>query len=156
MLNGLKLNKTMKNLNTFEQHINESQTEPNRVTREHFYGLKGKDIDSHKWESLSTDEMKSIEILYDHIKPKGTGHISHNQGSYEDNVIRIMQIDGGYPLIKIGKHSNSPQIWTLVTQEDTTDTLYLDCRYYIFPDLASLMGFVAAKFGPSLEWAKIK
>jgi len=145
----------MKHIHTFAQHLNESQSYPNEITREFFYDLvRGEGQPT--WESLSNDEMQKILSLYDYINERGIGSISPNQSFHKDKCVRFILDDlrEGYPRLKIGK--KSPEAWTLNIQEDNNNSLHLDSRFYLFRDLASLMGFVASKFGNRVEWIKIR
>ena len=145
----------MKHLHTFTQHLHESQTDPNEITREFYYDLvrvEGQPF----WEPLTPEEIQSIQSLYDHINQRGVGSITPRQGLHDDKAVKIVLDDlrEGYPIIRIGKKSQ--EAWTLNTQEEINNSLYVDSRFYLFPDLMSLMGLVAAKFGPQVDWAEIK
>jgi len=147
----------MKHLPTYHEFINESQSEPKELSRQEFNLLAIQNIgsrDLYRWDPLNVQEEESLVSLYNYLDPNGKGSYRKNAVAGEDLRFRIvLLIYSDYPRIQIGKLSSS--LWTVDTLEETDD-IYLNPEFYTFPSLQDAIVFVAAKYGPGIEWEQIR
>ena len=154
----------MKHLPTYQEFINESQSEPRELSRQEFNKLAIQTIgsrDLYRWDPLNVQEEESLVSLYNYLDPNGRGSYRKNAVAGEDLRFRIVLQNKeypkkkylDYPRIQIGKLSSS--LWTVDTLEETDD-IYLNPEFYTFPSLQDAIACVAAKYGPGIEWDQIR
>jgi len=152
----------MKHLQPYTEFINESQAR--ELTRQEFTDLAIQSLDSkelYRWDPINPEEEESLVSLYNYINTNGEDGGYYKKLTGEDLRFRIVLNKDkteigrqGYPRIQVGKIS--PTIWTVDTSDDIPGEIYLSNSYHTFPSLQDAITFIAAKYGPRTEWAKIR
>ena len=149
----------MKHVQPYQEFINESQSEHRELTRQEFNNLTiqptGK-RNNYRWIPLTGDEKASLYSLYNYMDKNRVGRYNPESVPGEDlRFIIIMNWgESAYPRVQIGKLS--PVMWTVNTSDDVQGEMYLETTYNTFKSLEGVIGFVADKYGPPIEWIKIK
>ena len=152
----------MKYLKPFTEFINEAESK--ELTRQEFTDLAIQSLGNrelYRWDPINKSEEELLVALFHYIDVKG-GDSSYYKNLTGDDLRFRMVINQdkteigrqGYPRIQVGKISTT--MWTVDTSDDIPGEIYLANTYTTFKSLQDAIGFVAAKYGPTIEWIKIR
>ena len=154
----------MKHIQPYQEFINEA-SEHKELTRQEFNDLAVQTVGNkelYRWDPLTKEEEASLVSLFNFID------VNSGDGSYckklDGDDLRFRMVLNkdpdsqtamhGYPRIQVGKISST--MWTVDTSDDIPGEIYLSNSYNTFPSLQDAIGFVAAKYGPAIDWDQIK
>jgi hypothetical protein len=152
----------MKHVQPYQEFINESESK--ELTRQEFTDLAIQSLGNkelYRWDPINPEEEASLVSLFNHIDTNGGDSSYYKKLEGDDLRFRMVlnrdKIEisrQGYPRIQVGKISTT--MWTVDTSDDIPGEIYLANTYTTFKSLQDAIGFVAAKYGPTIEWIKIK
>ena len=153
----------MKHVQPYQEFINEA-SEHKELTRQEFNDLAVQTVGNkelYRWDPLTKEEEASLVSLFNFIDVNAGDSSYYKKLTGDDLRFRmVMNQDRaeigrqGYPRIQVGKLSSN--LWTVDTSDDIPGEIYLTNTYNTFPSLEGAIGFVAAKYGPAIEWIKIR
>jgi hypothetical protein len=148
----------MQHLKPFTEFINEAESK--ELTRQEFTDLAIQSLGNrelYRWDPINKSEEESLVALFHYIDVNG-GDSSYYKKLTGDDLRFRMVINQdkteGYPRIQVGKISTT--MWTVDTSDDIPGEIYLANTSTTFKSLQDAIGFVAAKYGPPINWDQIK
>ena len=151
-LAGQKLNNHMKHIQSQEEYIRESSHEgnTNEIDASTYISLLGKTQLNHH-NRYTDEDLERLTTLY-----KFLGGAMPLSTQVKPNMFRELTLAVGkteYPRLYPGKQEDGT--WLLRDQKDNP-AITLEEKYYLFPTIEEMIHFIAAKYGPEIEWDKIK
>jgi hypothetical protein len=147
-------------LQQFTQFINENQEqpEPNEVSLQKFETDVIEQILCRS-EEFTPLEEGTLRVLFRYLDQEETGNLFQDSKSRYDRRLKIVKIDNpNIPsAIWIGKKKDNT--WSMETNDigngETQSSVVLGHKFYIFPDMKTMVEFIRTKFGP-IEWIRVK
>ena len=152
----------MKHIQPYQEFINESESK--ELTRQEFTDLAIQSLGNkelYRWDPINPEEEALLVSLFNHIDTNGGDGSYYKKLTGDDLRFRMVINQDkteigrqGYPRIQVGKISST--MWTVDTSDDIPGEIYLSNSYNTFKSLQDAIAFIAAKYGPSIEWAEIR
>ena len=144
----------MKHLQPYTEYIRESAQErdPNQIYSMEYISLLGKRQLKPINEFDDEDKVKLEELCK--FLSDSTPADQKITSTYPTGLESTIIIGGTtYPRLYMGKQSDNS--WTLRTQ-DENPAVALSEKYYHFPSIEEMIRFIAANYGPKINWSEIK
>jgi len=142
----------MKHLQPFTEYIRESEHEadPNEIDASTYIPLLGKTRSNHS-NRFTDEDLERLTALHKFLGGKMPLPIPDKPSMFRELTIAVGQT--GYPRLYPAKQEDGT--WLLRTQKDNP-AITLEEGYYLFTNIEEMIQFIAAKYGPRIDWTEIR
>jgi len=142
----------MKHLQPFTEYIRESEhkADPNEIDASTYISLLGKAQLNH-YKQYTNEDQEKLTALCEFLGGTMPLPIPDKPSMFRELTIAVGKT--GYPRLYPAKQEDGTCL--LRTQKDNP-AITLEEGYYLFPNIEEMIQFIAAKYGPRIDWTEIR